>query len=100
MPSGQAWSQAHDAGEGGLGIETLPGALQHHWWVQILLITCKKFLVKFDCLGLSLEGVRLRMCFLIQLLMGNVASPPLGYGIFFLNFSSTDAFKPSLEPGP
>jgi hypothetical protein len=58
------------------------------------------FLFNFDCPGLSLEGVRLRICSLVQLLVGNVGGPPLGCGLLFLNLSSTDAFRPSLEPGP
>jgi hypothetical protein len=62
-------------------------------------MTCRKFLVNFDCPGLSLEGDKLRMSFLAQLLVGNLASPPLGYVFLFLNFSSIDAFRPCLEPG-
>jgi hypothetical protein len=100
MPLGQAWNQAHDAGEGGLGTETLPGPPQHQWWAQVILITQKKNLFNFDCHGLSLEGVRLRMSFLALLLVRNVAGPPLGCRYFFLNFSSFDDFRPSLEPGP
>jgi hypothetical protein len=100
MPTGQARSQAHDAGEGGLGTETVLGPLQHQWWVQIILITQNYLLFKFDCPGLSLEGVRLRMCFLALMLMGNVASPPLGCRFFKKKNSSFDAFRPSLEPGP
>jgi hypothetical protein len=86
MTLGQAWSQAHDAGEGDLSTETLPGPPQHYWWAQIILITWKKKLLNFDCPWLSLEGDRLRMCSHAQLLVGNVASPPLGCGYFFLKF--------------
>jgi hypothetical protein len=86
MPLGQAWSQAHHAGEGGLGTETLPGAPQHQWWAQIVLITHKLFLFNFDCPRFSLEGIRLRMYSLALMLVGNVASLPLSYVFFSLNF--------------
>jgi hypothetical protein len=76
-----------DAREGGLDTETLPGALQLQWWVELLLIHFLYFFLNFEHPELSFEGSSFTVCTRVIKLVVMVASQHLSYMFFVLYFS-------------
>jgi hypothetical protein len=94
MLAGHALGQAVDAGEGGLGAETFPGAPQLQWWVELLLIHFLYFFLNFEHPERSLEDSSFTVCTHVIKLVVMVASQHLSYMFFFLYFSSNEAYRP------
>jgi hypothetical protein len=84
-PTSHALPQVVDAGEGGLGAETLPGAPQFQQWGEIFLIDNEKKFLNFEHPKLSLKSSRVTVCTRVIKLVVMVASPHLSY-VFFFHF--------------